>query len=91
VLHRKCRENLHAECGLERLACTPSGTYWLYNSSGKVIMKIQSAPRSSPLWNAITSGYTATQRWCTNNSATCSVAASAAVSYIMYLWTNPNH
>jgi hypothetical protein len=62
--------------------CTPSGTYWLYNSSGTPIMKLQSAQRSSPLWDAIKHGYTATQNWCSNNSATCGIVTSVGVTAV---------
>jgi hypothetical protein len=60
--------------------CTPSGTYWLYNSAGTPIMKLQQAPHGSPLWNAIKQGYTATQNWCSNNSATCGIVTSVGVT-----------
>lgn len=68
--------------------CTPSGVYWLYNSNGQAIMKIQQANRTSPVWDAIKAGYSATQNWCSSNSATCSVMSSAAVAYVTYLITN---
>lgn len=69
--------------------CTSWGGYRLYNSSGKVIMTISKSPATSPVWTIIPQGYTAVQRWCSNNSATCSVAASAAIAYVQYVLTNP--
>lgn len=74
--------------GKDPRTCTPSGTYWLYSSRGTPILKVQRVSNGSPLWDAIGQGYTATQRWCSNNSASCSVVSSAAVSYVLYLFTH---
>lgn len=59
--------------------CTPSGTYWLYNSAGTPLVKISQASRTSPVWEAIKTGYTAAQNWCSNNSLTCGIITSAGV------------
>ena len=59
--------------------CTPSGTYWLYDSAGKPLMKVTQANRTSPVWTAIKQGYTAAQNWCKNNSLTCGVVTAAGV------------
>lgn len=69
--------------------CTSWGGYWLYDSTGKAILKISKSPATSPVWTAISQGYTAAQRWCSNNSATCTVIGSAAVAYVQYVLTNP--
>lgn len=65
--------------------CTPFGVYWLYKQTGNVItpiMKISGAPKGSPLWDAIKAGYSAAQKWCSNNSLTCGIVTAAGVTIV---------
>lgn len=50
---------------------------------GKVIFQTYyGAPGYQRMWNAVASGYQATQDWCADNSATCAVVTSVGVSIV---------
>ena len=57
-----------------------SGSYYILDSNYQVKWSNNAVKSTSPLWTAVANGYTATQKWCSNNSFTCNVVTAIGVT-----------
>ncbi|QDW62915.1 hypothetical protein [Oerskovia sp. KBS0722] len=63
-------------------------TYTVFKNWVPVLVMKAPPPRSSAFWTAVSQGYTATNRWCTNNTIVCQFVTGGFMAYGTYILTN---